>query len=109
VFDAQELEQVQDTVALFNRLVVAAVVLAVLLIALTLWVAPRRRRTLLQLTVGIALGVVLIRRLGLRLEDEVIDMAKPENREAVGVVVGAFVDSLLDATALISPSRPSSP
>jgi hypothetical protein len=101
VFDAQQLEQVQDTVALFNRLVVAAVILAVLLIALTLWVAPRRRRTLLQLTVGIALGVVLIRRLGLRFEDEVIDMAKPENREAVGVVVGAFVDSLLDATALI--------
>jgi hypothetical protein len=101
VFDAQRLEAVQDAVSLFERLVVAAVVLAVVLIALTLWVSPRRRRTLLQLAVGIALGVVLIRRFGLRLEDDVVDLVKPENREAAGVVVGAFVDSLLDATAWI--------
>jgi hypothetical protein len=101
VFDAQRLEAVQDAVYLFERFVVAAAVLAVVLIALTLWVSPRRRRTLLQLAVGIALGVVLLRRVGLRLEDEVVDLAKPENREAVGVVVGAFVDSLLDATAWI--------
>ena len=101
VFEADRLEAVQDAVALFDRLVVSAVVLAFLLIALTLWVSPRRRRTLLQLAVGIALGVVLIRRIGLRVEDEVVDLAKPENREAVGVVVGAFVDSLLDATVWI--------
>ena len=63
--------------------------------------SPHRRRTLLQLAVGIALGVVLLRRLGLRLEDDVVDLAKPENQEAVGVVVGAFVDSLLDSTAWI--------
>jgi hypothetical protein len=44
---------------------------------------------------------VLLRRLGLRLEDDVVDLAKPENRDAVAVVVGAFVDSLLDATAWI--------
>jgi hypothetical protein len=101
VFEAQRLEAVQDAVELFDRLVVVAVVLAFLLIALTLWVSPSRRRTLLQLAVGIALGVVLIRRIGLRAEDEVVDLAKAENREAVGVVVGAFVDSLLDATAWI--------
>jgi hypothetical protein len=101
VFDASRLQQVQDTVTLFNRLVVAAVVLAIVLIALTLWVSPRRRRTLLQLMVGIALGIVLIRRLGLRLEDDVVELVKPENQDAVKVVVGAFVSSLLDATAWI--------
>jgi hypothetical protein len=101
VFDASRLQQVQDTVTLFNRLVVAAVILAIVLIALTLWVSPRRRRTLLQLMVGIALGIVIIRRLGLRLEDDVVELVKPENRDAVQVVVGAFVSSLLDATAWI--------
>jgi hypothetical protein len=101
VFDASRLQQVQDTVTLFNRLVVAAVILAIVLIALTLWVSPRRRRTLLQLMVGISLGIVLIRRLGLRLEDDVVDLVKPENQDAVKVVVGAFVSSLLDATAWI--------
>ncbi|MGH9227532.1 MAG: hypothetical protein ACRD07_02170 [Acidimicrobiales bacterium] len=101
VFDASRLEQVQDTVTLFNRLVVGAVVAAIVLFALTLWVSPGRRRTLLQLTVGIAPGVVLIRRLGLRLEDDVVELVRPENREAVGVVVGAFVSSLVDATSWI--------
>jgi hypothetical protein len=101
VFDASRLQQVQDTVNLFNRLVVAAVILAIVLIGLTLWVSPRRRRTLLQLMVGIALGIVLIRRLGLRLEDDVVELVKPENQDAVKVVVGAFVSSLLDATAWI--------
>jgi hypothetical protein len=101
VFDASKLQQVQDTVTLFNRLVVAAVILAVVLFALTLWVSPRRRRTLLQLMVGIALGIVIIRRLGLRLEDDVVNYVRPENRDAVKVVVGAFVSSLLDATAWI--------
>jgi hypothetical protein len=101
VFDASRLQQVQDTVTLFNRLVVAAVILAIVLIALTLWVSPRRRRTLLQLMVGIALGIVLVRRLGIRLEDDVVELVKPENQDAVKVVVGAFVSSLLDATAWI--------
>jgi hypothetical protein len=101
VFDASRLQQVQDAVELFNRLVVFVAILAVALFALTLWVSPRRRRTLIQLVVGIALGVVLLRRLGLRLEDDVVDMARPENQEAVKVVVGAFVSSLLDATAWV--------
>lgn len=101
VFDASKLQQVQDTVTLFNELVVVAVILAIVLFALTLWVSPRRRRTLLQLMVGIALGIVIIRRLGLRLEDDVVELVKPENRDAVKVVVGAFVSSLLDATAWI--------
>jgi hypothetical protein len=101
VFDASKLQQVQDTVTLFNKLVVVAVILAVVLFALTLWVSPRRRRTLLQLMVGIALGIVIIRRLGLRLEDDVVELVKPENRDAVQVIVGAFVSSLLDATAWI--------
>ncbi len=101
VFEAERLDAVQDAVSLFDRLVVVSVVLAVVLIPLTLWVSPHRRRTLLQLAVGIALGVVLIRRIGLRAEDEVVDLAQPENREAVAVVVGAFVDSLLDATVWI--------
>ena len=101
IFDAARLRQVQDSVELFNKLVVLAVILAVVLFALTLWISPRRRRTLIQLAVGIALGIVVIRRLALRLEDDVVDLVKPENREASKVIVGAFVSSLLDASAWI--------
>jgi hypothetical protein len=101
VFDAQRLSEVQDAFTLFNRLVVLAVIFALVLVAITLWVSPSRRRTLLQLMVGIALGIVLVRRLGMRVEDDVVDLVRPENREAAGVIVGAFVSSLLDATAWI--------
>jgi hypothetical protein len=101
VFDAARLHQVQDAVDLFNKLVVVAVILAVVLFALTLWITPRRRRTLIQLCFGIALGIVVIRRLALRSQDDVVDLVKPENREAVKVIAGAFVSSLLDASAWI--------
>jgi hypothetical protein len=101
VFDAARLHQVQDAVDLFNKLVVLAVIMAVVLFALTMWITPRRRRTLIQLCFGIALGIVVIRRLALRSQDDVVDLVKPENREAVKVISGAFVSSLLDASAWI--------
>jgi hypothetical protein len=41
-------------------------------IALTQGVSPRRQRTPLQLAFGIALGVVIVRRVGLRLEDDAV-------------------------------------
>jgi cell division protein FtsB len=101
IFDAARLHQVQDAVDVFNKLVVLAVILTVVLFALTLWITPRRRRTLIQLCFGIALGIVVIRRLALRSQDDVVNLAKPENREAVKVISGAFVSSLLDASAWI--------
>lgn len=101
VFETQRLRQVQNAVRLFDTLVVAAVVAALALIAFTLWLSPHRRRTFLQLLVGIAVGMVLVRRLGIRLEQDVVEMVKPENQDAARVIVGAFVSSLLDATKWI--------
>jgi hypothetical protein len=101
VFDAARLHQVQDGVDLFNKLVVVAVILVVVLFALTMWITPRRRRTLIQLCFGIALGIVVIRRLALRSQEDVVNLVKPENREATKVISGAFVTSLLDASAWI--------
>jgi hypothetical protein len=99
VFEADRLQQVQDGVALAQRLVVLAVLASVLLVGAALAVSPHRRRTLVQLAAGVALGVVLVRRVGIRLEDHVVDMARPEDADAVRVVVGAFTSSLLAATA----------
>jgi hypothetical protein len=58
-------------------------------IALTRRVLPRRQRTPLQLAFGIALGVVIVRRVGLRLEGDVVELARPEIC-GVAVVVDAF-------------------
>jgi hypothetical protein len=101
VFRADRLQEAQDAVSLFDRFVVLAVIAAVLLIAASLWLAPRRRRTLLQLMVGIGLGVVVVRRLGLRMGDDIVDFVRPENRDAASVVVDAFISTLMDLTAWV--------
>jgi hypothetical protein len=101
VFEADRLQEAQDAVSLFDRFVVLAVIAAVVLIAACLWLAPRRRRTLLQLMVGIGLGVVVVRRLGLRMGDDIVDFVRPENRDAASVVVDAFTSSLMDVTAWV--------
>ncbi len=65
-------------------------------------VSRRRRRTGLQLLVGFALALVLIRRLALRATSDVLDLVKvPENEEAVDVVLHAFLDPLLASTQWI--------
>jgi hypothetical protein len=101
IFDAARLHQAQDSVDLFNKFVVLAVILAVVLFALTLWISPRRRRTLIQLAVGIALGIVVIRRLAIHMEGDVVQLVKPDNQEATRVITRAFVSSLLDASQWI--------
>lgn len=101
VFEASRLRQVQDAVDLLNRFVVATLVAAIVLLGVTHWVAPRRRRTLLQVTVGIALGVAVVRRLGIRLGDTVVDFVRPENQDALEAVIDAFVSTLTDTTAWI--------
>ena len=101
IFDVARLRQAQDGVDLFNRFVVLAVILAVVLFALTLWISPRRRRTLIQLAVGIGLGIVVIRRLAIHFEGDVVQLVKPDNQEATRVITRAFVSSLLDASQWI--------
>jgi hypothetical protein len=101
IFDVARLRQAQDGVDLFNKFVVLAVILAVVLFALTLWISPRRRRTLIQLAVGIGLGIVVIRRLAIHFEGDVVHLVKPDNQEATRVITRAFVSSLLDASQWI--------
>jgi hypothetical protein len=101
VFDTDRYRHIQEAVSLFEVLLEVAVVVTVALVAATMWMSPHRRRTLLQLLVGIAVGVVVLRRLGLLVQDDVVSLARPENQEAVDVVVGAFVGSLRYGTGWV--------
>jgi hypothetical protein len=102
VFEAQRLNEVQDAVSLFEEVVELAVVASGVLVVLTLGVSPRRRRTMLQLCVGVVLGVVFVRRIGLWVEGEVVAAVDPDHQDATRVVAGAFVSSLADATTLVA-------
>jgi hypothetical protein len=95
VYDDGKLEAVQETVNLFDRLVVWLLPLGLVLAAVALWLSTRRRRTLLQLSAGLALGMVLMRRIGFRVQDEVASLPPtPEGRRAVAAAAEEFLHPL---------------
>ena len=95
VYDQGKLAAAQDAIDLFDRLVVVLLPLGLVLAGLTLWLSRRRRRTLLQLSAGLALGMVLIRRVGFRLKDEVEALPPTsQGRRSAGLAVEQFLDPL---------------
>ena len=74
-------------------------VLTPLAIAATLAISTRRRRTLLQLTVGIALTMVALRRLVFLFQKDLLDLVKvEENVPAVEATSDTFLDPLTTGT-----------
>jgi len=98
VYDAAELATVQNAVNVARQGLIGLVILFVLAIAVALWVSPRRRRTILQLAVAVAVVTVIERRLGISSVEEVVDIAKPENQAAVRAIAETLVGWFLDYT-----------
>ena len=102
VYDDGTLSAAQDAISLFDRLVVVLLPLGVLLAALAVWLSHRRRRTLLQLCAGLAIGMVLIRRVGFRLEDEIGALPpRPQGQESARLAADAFLLPLTDFGAWV--------
>jgi hypothetical protein len=101
VFQSDKLEAAQDGLELIDRAVLVLLILAVLLIPLTLWASRRRRRTLIQLCVGILLGMVLVRRLVMFVQDQAVDLAKPENQDAAQAIVDDLMRNFFRLTAYL--------
>jgi hypothetical protein len=92
----------QDGVRLFNYAVIGFVVVALVCLALALWLSRRRRRTILQLVGGLAITLMLFRRIGWRLEDDALALINDDtNREAADAVLSVFVNPLFDAITTI--------
>jgi hypothetical protein len=101
LFQGDALTSIQDGVALFNKALLAALVLFVLSVALSLVLSKNRRRTLLQLVTALIVVVVLERRFAIAQANSIVDMAKSENQAAAAAIVNAFLSSLLLATKRI--------
>ena len=85
----------QDAVRLADRLVVVLVLVGVVSAGLALWLSRRRRRTLLQIAAAVAIGMVLIRRIGFRVDDEIAAVPPtPEGSRAASIAVRQFLDPL---------------
>ncbi len=88
LFRASSLAQAQRAVRAFNRLVILLLVLTPVVAALALWLSPRKRRTLLQLSVGGLIGLVVERRLTSWQQAKLEAGGAPEYRAARAAIIG---------------------
>jgi hypothetical protein len=98
----QKLVEAQDAAHRFDQFVWRLVLLSIVLAAVTVAVSPARRRTVIQLALGIAagmvIGVVAIR----RLESAVVEqITNPNGRAAGESLLGEVVASLRSVVAIV--------
>lgn len=98
LFPASALTGAQRGYRAFNGIVLVLLILTPLVFITALWVSPRRRRTLLQLTISGMLALIVVRRALYWLESDLVAAAKPANRAALSVIVGQVLHGLFDVT-----------
>jgi hypothetical protein len=98
IYDAAEVQEVQEAVNLFDRAVVLFVLLWALAAIVAIAVSPRRRRTVLQLATAFAVVLVLERRFAMATAGGVVDGLDPEARAAGTAIMDILLGSLLRYT-----------
>jgi hypothetical protein len=98
VYDSKDLEAIQKSVNIASKTIILLVVLFIVLFALAMWVSPRRRRTLIQLTAAFGVILVVERRLAIAGGNDLVNHAKPENQAAARALVDQVQSSLLRYT-----------
>ena len=98
IYDGNEVAAAQRALSAFGRwlIVVVLAFLAFAIVAVAL--SPAKRRTLLQLSGGLVVVLVIERRLSIVAADRVVGQARPENRDAARAVVDAVLGTLLTYT-----------
>jgi hypothetical protein len=95
VMSEAELTELQDAASAADQLTWGLVVLSLVLLALTIAVAPKRRRALVQVGLGTAAATVVTMALVRSTQDEIAGVAvTPQGREALDLLADATFDSL---------------
>lgn len=98
IYDADEIEAVQQAVQTFDRGVVLLVVLWLLTFAAALAASQRRRRTLLQLMTAFIVVIVLERRFAIAAVEQIVDSLGPDAQAAGRAAAEIMLSSLLAYT-----------
>lgn len=102
IYDGGELKEVQDAIALFDRLVWVSVVVFVLATVGAFAASVDRRRTLYQLAIADVLLLILMRRAAITAQDQLLGLVKvPGNLGAVKAVSDALLQGLFDGTRIL--------
>jgi hypothetical protein len=101
VYDSEDLATLQQLLYTFERLLVLLLLLIPILVAASLWVSTRRRRTLIQLTVGAAVGLVIVRRIAIISKDRLFERVDTQRFPSVRVLTDDLMASLFRYTAIL--------
>lgn len=88
------LETARQLVKTFDLITVASLLLAVVLTALTVWLARNRRRAVVYLGLGTAVAVVFVQLLTLIVSQAVSSSMADEGTPVLGAIVGALISNL---------------
>jgi len=102
VFESDALPAAQAAVVTVDRVVYLLVALTMLLAIASILLSTRRLRTVLWLGFGVAIGLIVVRRLALRLDDMIAGRVTGEtNRNAVEAVTSDVFQDLRNFTTLL--------
>jgi hypothetical protein len=102
LFSSESLAQAQQLLRLFDLLTVLLPIITVLLLVATIWLSLDRRRSLVQLGIGIAITFLIACLVIGYLEGRVVDaIAHPTGRSIAGVVIPSALGGLVTATVLL--------
>ena len=102
IYDGGTLQEIQDAVALFDRIVWVSVVVFVLSTIGAFAASVDRRRTFFQLAIPAVLILVLLRRAAIRAQDQILQLVPSDGSvPAVEAVTDALLQGLFDGTRLV--------
>jgi hypothetical protein len=101
VFRSDRLEAAQDAVRLVDRFIVLILVFTLLLVVASLVFSVNRRRTLVQLGIGVLLGAIVARLAIRAVENAIVEGASSRSRGALREVMGNVFSGLVDLTTFL--------
>jgi hypothetical protein len=101
VYDSNDLEALQKALYVSERILILLLILIPILVAAALWVSTRRRRTLIQLAAGAAIGLVIVRRVAIISRDNLFENVSAQRHPAVRVLTDTLMDSLFRYTGIL--------
>ena len=99
VYDSEDLATLQQAPVHVRTAEVLLLLLIPILVAASLWASTRRRRTLIQLTVGAAVGLVIVRRIAINSKDRLYERVDTQRFPSVRVLTDDLMASLFRYTA----------
>lgn len=102
IMSEERLVEIQETANRLDRLVWALVILSLVLAGVTVAVSPTRRRTLVQLALGVAAGLVIAMVIMRRVQQAVFDqITSPDGERVARVLLTEVMSSLRTVVVIV--------